>query len=170
MCGSYYSKRFAISLKDLNIGAQFYIQDEIIRCINLELLNFKNMSGLFWEISGPCPKPLEELICQWMENYARKKVDDSVGLPMEQYLPTFAYETLLQIIRIPFGKTVSYQELARSVGKPNGQRAVGNVCAINPFPLVIPCHRVIAKSGRLGGYSSGVEIKRHLLEFEAALG
>ncbi len=67
---------------------------------------------------------------------------------------------------IPFGETRSYQQIALQVGNPKGCRAVGRANGRNPVPLLIPCHRVIKKDGGLGGFSSGIEIKRWLLRFE----
>ena len=70
---------------------------------------------------------------------------------------------------IPYGETVTYGELAALAGRPNAQRAAGTFCAGNRFPLVVPCHRVVAAGG-LGGYGSlGGEYKRRLLELEHAL-
>ncbi len=67
---------------------------------------------------------------------------------------------------IPFGETRSYGDVARALGKPGAQRAVGLANGANPLPLVIPCHRVIESSGRLGGYGGGLETKRRLLASE----
>src|SRR5213592_202165 len=68
--------------------------------------------------------------------------------------------------RVPWGEVVTYGELAALAGHPNAQRAAGSVCAHNRFPLVVPCHRVVAAAG-IGRYgSSGVEYKRRLLELE----
>ena len=70
---------------------------------------------------------------------------------------------------VPYGETVTYGELAALAGRPNAQRAAGTFCAGNRFPLVVPCHRVVAAGG-LGGYGSlGGEYKRRLLELEHAL-
>jgi methylated-DNA-[protein]-cysteine S-methyltransferase len=70
---------------------------------------------------------------------------------------------------VPYGETVTYGELAALAGRPNAQRAAGTFCAGNRFPLVVPCHRVVAAGG-LGGYGSlGKEYKRRLLELEHAL-
>ena len=69
---------------------------------------------------------------------------------------------------IPWGQTISYGELARRVGNPKASRAVGQANALNPIPLIIPCHRVIAADGSLGGYSSGLDRKLWLLGHEGA--
>jgi methylated-DNA-[protein]-cysteine S-methyltransferase len=67
---------------------------------------------------------------------------------------------------IPYGEVVSYGDLARAAGHPNAQRAAGTFCAHNRYPLVLPCHRVVASTG-LGAYGSlGVDYKRRLLELE----
>jgi methylated-DNA-[protein]-cysteine S-methyltransferase len=73
-----------------------------------------------------------------------------------------------ELRRIPYGTTISYAELARRVGNPKASRAVGQANAMNPIPLIIPCHRVINADGSVGGYSSGPDRKRWLLHHERA--
>lgn len=70
--------------------------------------------------------------------------------------------------KIPLGQTRSYGEIARAIGQPNGVRAVGGACGANPIPVLVPCHRVLAANGKLGGFSGGLEWKRKLLEREGA--
>jgi O-6-methylguanine DNA methyltransferase len=70
---------------------------------------------------------------------------------------------------IPYGQTRSYQDHAVYLGKPNACRAVGNANGANPIAIVIPCHRVIAHNGTLGGYSSGLHRKKWLLEHEGSV-
>ena len=72
------------------------------------------------------------------------------------------------ISKIPKGKVKTYKELARSIRKPKASRAVANACGKNPFPIKIPCHRVIRSDSRLGGYSGngGIKTKRKLLRSE----
>lgn len=67
---------------------------------------------------------------------------------------------------IPFGETRSYAWIAQQLGKPTASRAVANACGANPLPVVIPCHRVIASNGKLGGFSSGLEWKKKLHKIE----
>jgi len=74
-----------------------------------------------------------------------------------------AWETLRTI---PFGQTISYAEQARRMDRPRAVRAVGAANGRNPMPIVVPCHRVVGRDGRLAGYSSGVEIKQALLDHE----
>jgi AraC family transcriptional regulator of adaptative response/methylated-DNA-[protein]-cysteine methyltransferase len=68
--------------------------------------------------------------------------------------------------RIPRGETVSYAQLAQSLGQPTAARAVARACATNPVAVVVPCHRVIGSNGKLTGYRWGVERKEKLLELE----
>jgi methylated-DNA-[protein]-cysteine S-methyltransferase len=73
-----------------------------------------------------------------------------------------------EISKIPFGKTKTYKEIAISLGKPNSARAVANACGKNPYPIDIPCHRVIRSDGNIGGYSAagGEKKKLELLKAE----
>tara|TARA_B100001287_G_scaffold155744_1_gene131010 strand:+ start:1007 stop:1282 length:276 start_codon:yes stop_codon:yes gene_type:complete len=73
-----------------------------------------------------------------------------------------------EISKIPFGETRTYKDLATAIGKPNSSRAVANACGKNPYPVIIPCHRVIRSDGKLGGYSGvgGVKKKKELLKLE----
>jgi O-6-methylguanine DNA methyltransferase len=70
------------------------------------------------------------------------------------------------LLEIPYGETRSYQEMARAVGNPRAVRAVGAANGANPVSLVVPCHRVIASDGTLGGYGGGLELKARLLAME----
>jgi methylated-DNA-[protein]-cysteine S-methyltransferase len=72
-----------------------------------------------------------------------------------------------ELLKIPFGTTVSYGELAAQVGRTRAARAVGHANAHNPIAVIVPCHRVIGSSGQLTGYGGGLEAKRHLLDLEA---
>ena len=73
-----------------------------------------------------------------------------------------------EIYKIPKGQTKTYKEIAILVGSPKSSRAVANACGKNPFPITIPCHRVIRSDGSLGGYSGigGIKTKRNLLQKE----
>ena len=72
------------------------------------------------------------------------------------------------LLKIPYGQTRTYQDVARAIGHPRAFRAVGNANGSNCIPLIIPCHRVIASDGGLGGYGHGLEVKRRLLDLERA--
>jgi len=82
---------------------------------------------------------------------------------------SFQRRVLQACRRIPYGRTVSYGELAAAVGSPGAARAVGQALGRNPVPLVVPCHRVVAADGSLGGFSAGVSLKRKLLLLEGSI-
>lgn len=81
----------------------------------------------------------------------------------------FADRVLHQVARIPYGKTLSYGEVAAKAGNPRAFRAAGTACGINPVPLIVPCHRVIQSGGKPGNYGGGPEMKLRLLELEGSL-
>jgi methylated-DNA-[protein]-cysteine S-methyltransferase len=90
-------------------------------------------------------------------------------IPVDAGGTPFQAEVWAALRRIPAGTTVSYQELARRVGRPAAMRAVGAANGANPVAVVVPCHRVVAASGDLHGYGGGLERKRWLLVHERAL-
>ena len=81
----------------------------------------------------------------------------------------FQKKVWAELLKIPYGKTKSYQEIAEAIGNTNAQRAVGSACNKNPILLIIPCHRVVSKSGKLTGFACGVDRKEQLLKLEANL-
>lgn len=88
-------------------------------------------------------------------------VDLANGTPLQRMV-------WLEISRIPYGETISYTTLAERVGFPRAVRAVASACGANPVPLLIPCHRVLAKDGGLGGFSlGGLDTKEFLLQAES---
>src|SRR4030043_1701346 len=78
----------------------------------------------------------------------------------------FERKVWLTLKEIPYGETRTYKWLAEKIGKPSAYRAVGKALSRNPLPIVLPCHRIIESDGTIGGYSSGIDIKRRLLEIE----
>lgn len=95
----------------------------------------------------------------------RKKFE----LDLDLMLPPFHDRALKEVFKIPYGKTASYKEIAERIGNPKAVRAVGNANANNPIPIVIPCHRVLATGGGLGGYGGGLDVKASLLKLEGAI-
>ncbi|MBI5194497.1 MAG: uroporphyrinogen-III C-methyltransferase [Nitrospirae bacterium] len=73
------------------------------------------------------------------------------------------------LLRIPYGKTASYKDIAEMTGRPGASRAAGSACGENPVPIIIPCHRIISADSSLGGYSGGLEIKKALLGLEGII-
>jgi len=94
----------------------------------------------------------------------------TLDLPVDLRLTAAPFRrTVLERLRdVPRGQTVSYGELALRAGNPRAARAVGTACARNPVPIVVPCHRVLPGTGKLGNYGGGPERKRALLELEGA--
>ena len=79
---------------------------------------------------------------------------------------SFRSRVYREMLKISYGTTLSYSELAAKAGNPKAFRAVGTACGLNPLPLIIPCHRVKGKSG-LGGFTGGLDIKKFLLKLES---
>jgi O-6-methylguanine DNA methyltransferase len=79
---------------------------------------------------------------------------------------TFQQRVWAGMLRISYGETSSYAELAQAIGSPRALRAVGGACGANPIPVLVPCHRVLAAHHRLGGFSGGLDWKRRLLAIE----
>jgi methylated-DNA-[protein]-cysteine S-methyltransferase len=73
-----------------------------------------------------------------------------------------------ELTKIPYGDVITYGELARRIGQPEGAQAVGNANGQNPIPIIVPCHRVIAAKNNIGGFTGGVEKKQFLLQLEKA--
>jgi methylated-DNA-[protein]-cysteine S-methyltransferase len=90
-------------------------------------------------------------------------------LPLDWQLSKgFRRRALRAIDRIPYGRTRSYTDIARSAGNERAVRAAGTACGTNPIPIVVPCHRVLRSGGGLGGYGGGVPMKEALLRMEGA--
>ncbi|HYK88197.1 MAG TPA: methylated-DNA--[protein]-cysteine S-methyltransferase [Acidobacteriota bacterium] len=87
-------------------------------------------------------------------------------LPLEPDGTAFQKSVWQELLKIPYGETVSYAEIARRLSHPSATRAVGAANGRNPLPIVVPCHRVIGSSGKLTGYGGGIAIKEFLLSLE----
>jgi methylated-DNA-[protein]-cysteine S-methyltransferase len=87
-------------------------------------------------------------------------------LPLAPAGTEFQQRVWLELLRIPYGATASYGEIARRIGEPHAVRAVGAANAQNPLAIVIPCHRVVGSDGGLTGYGGGLAVKRFLLDHE----
>lgn len=87
-------------------------------------------------------------------------------LPLDVEGTPFQKKVWAALKQIPYGKTRSYQEIAKAIGNPSAARAVGGANGRNPVSVIVPCHRVIASDGGWGGYSGGISIKQKLLQLE----
>lgn len=101
---------------------------------------------------------------QLSEYFNRKRV--TFDIPILLNGSAFQNRVLEELIKIPYGKTVSYEEIAMKIKNPKAVRAVGNAIGSNPLLIIVPCHRVINKNGNIGGFSCGVDIKRKLHKIE----
>ena len=113
------------------------------------------------------PERLDDVRRQLEEYFAggRRRFE----LPLDRSLMAgFSRKVLNRTARIPYGRVSTYLEVAAGAGSPRAYRAAGNALANNPIPIVVPCHRVLATGGGLGGYGGGLEMKRRLLDLEGA--
>jgi methylated-DNA-[protein]-cysteine S-methyltransferase len=120
-----------------------------------------------------CELPLNNLVEDAFEKEVIRQLDAYfAGESQEFDLPFFATGTPFQLmvweelLRIPYGQTISYREMAELIGKPKAARAVGNALGANPISILIPCHRVISSDGTLGGFGGGLPVKTYLLALE----
>jgi len=117
--------------------------------------------------SGGRPTALDREVQRQLRDYFAGRRRD-FDLPVATDLPPFTARVLDAVARIPFGQTRSYGDVAGTVGNPRAARAVGQAVGSNPLPLLIPCHRVLAAGGALGGFGGGLSWKRFLLDLEDA--
>ncbi len=117
-----------------------------------------------------CPVGDIQRIVGFLEGYFQGRREPPEGLIYHLFRETsmgdFSRQVLYRVTEIPYGETRSYGEIARSLGGLGRARAVGNVLGRNPFPILIPCHRVIRGDGKIGGFSAGAEMKERLLMLE----
>jgi methylated-DNA-[protein]-cysteine S-methyltransferase len=100
-----------------------------------------------------------------LEEYFNSK-RTKFNLPLSPKGTAFQKKVWDELLKIPYGKTTTYGEIASKIGNKNASRAVGGANNKNPIPIFIPCHRVIGKSGNLTGYALGLDIKEKLLKLE----
>jgi methylated-DNA-[protein]-cysteine S-methyltransferase len=146
------------------VGALLVAADEAgLRRIHFQSGRERPRPDPSWERD---PAPFRTLARQLAEYFARER--RTFDLPLAPEGTPFQLETWRALVAIPYGTTISYEELARRVGRPRAVRAVGAANGRNPLPIVVPCHRVIGKDGSLTGFGGGIEAKRTLLELEGA--
>lgn len=146
----------------MSVHAFIQASKDQIREITLSISQKPHLS---WEVHG-ASQPLLQLIEKWFKQYLDGR-EPTVKLPITlEFVPEFTRKVFLELQNVPFGRSLTYQDLARLVGNPKAPRAVGQALGRNPLPLIIPCHRVLASGNQLGGFSCGLPIKRALLHFE----
>lgn len=129
--------------------------------------------AILWENDNPRRVRLTDLVednnqgilveteRQLNEYFAGKR--DKFSIPLDMRGTAFQKDVWCALRAIPFGKTRSYGEIAKQVGRPTSSRAVGAANGRNPLSIVVPCHRVVGSSGKLTGFAGGLEAKAHLL-------
>ncbi|MBV8808048.1 MAG: methylated-DNA--[protein]-cysteine S-methyltransferase [Acidobacteriaceae bacterium] len=110
---------------------------------------------------------LSRAAAQVAEYFAGVRLD--FDLPFYLAGTPFQRSVWNQLLQIPFGVTRTYGELAETIGHPTAFRAVGNANGRNNLPVFVPCHRVLASGGKLGGFTGGIGLKKRLLAHEAAV-
>jgi methylated-DNA-[protein]-cysteine S-methyltransferase len=104
-----------------------------------------------------CTKQLREYFAGNLQTF---------DLPLDLRGTDFQKAVWSVLSAIPFGKTLTYGDVARNIGNPKAVRAVGGACGANPVPIIVPCHRVIGSNGSLTGFGGGVDLKREMLKLE----
>lgn len=112
-------------------------------------------------------KPLspEKTVVEQLRLYFKKRLQ-KFDVALKLTGTPFQVLVWRELLKIPYGTTVSYSDIANRINKPKAYRAVANAIANNPIPIVIPCHRVIHKNGNLNGYAYGDKVKKFLLNLE----
>jgi len=120
-----------------------------------------------FEEAGSAYPLLKECVRQLDEYFSGKRNFFSLDFDMQG--TDFQKKVWMELLKIPFGKTISYLELARRLGDEKVIRAAGSANGKNPVAIIIPCHRVIGSNGDLVGYAGGLQRKQWLLEFESGM-
>lgn len=132
------------------------------------LLPCENTEELAHKWGKPGYNPNADIVAEAICDYFNGKI---IGIPYEWMdmgsLTALQQQVLMRVAHIPYGQTRSYKAIAQEIGRPNACRFVGTSVAKNPFPLLIPCHRVIRTDGRIGKFGGGTEMKRQLLDLES---
>lgn len=128
------------------------------------------LKGVFWhKPAGPLTETKDSKILTWAEKEIRDYLAGRLQrftIPLDPDGTEFQQRVWLELRRIPYGKTKSYKDIATSLGTPKACRAVGTANGKNPLSIIVPCHRVIASDGTLGGYAGGLPRKEKLLGIE----
>ena len=135
-------------------------------------------AGLAWVRLSPDPDTvvdpagatdllLVEAARQLDEYFAGRRLEFDLPLDLDD-TPTFDRSVYDRLLAIDYGSVATYGQVAQAIGSPGASRGVGAACNRNPLPIVVPCHRVVASDGTLGGYGGGLPMKRWLLALERA--
>ncbi len=118
-----------------------------------------------WEIIG-ANEQQKTLLSHWLSEYTAGTAGGYPGILSLETMTPFQQTVLKELKNLPFGEVISYRSLGKRAGCPKGARAIGSACGANPFPLLIPCHRIIRSDKSIGGFALDLEIKKRLLLHE----
>ena len=152
----------------LSLKLRLHISNLSVEKILLEAPSRDGIECLFYadtKATDPHLTKLIQLILSWLKNYLIKK-PHAINFPLHNFPSPFSAQVLETLQQVPLGKTLTYQDLATLIGNPKAFRAVGSALNKNPFPLFIPCHRIISKKDALGGFAYPLHLKECLLNFE----
>jgi len=152
----------------LSLKLRFYIKDLTLTHVRLEVATRDGLECLFYANTLAEDPSLLHLVCSilsWLQNYL-KKTPHAIDFPLAPFSSIFMKQVLEELQKLPIGQTLYYQALAEKVGNPQAARAVGTALHKNPFPLLIPCHRIVSKRQGLGGFAYPLALKQLLLDFE----
>jgi len=129
------------------------------------------LTHIFFPFEHPVENSVvaETPVIRWTADQLREYFSGTrnfFDLPLSPRGTVFQRRVWTALCTIPYGETCSYKDIAEQIGSPGGYQAIGQANSKNPIPFIIPCHRVIAANGSLGGYSLGLELKQWLLELE----
>ena len=114
-------------------------------------------------------KPFRDILKNLDRYFKGEKVEFRAEIDISGLRP-FTQKVLKELMNIPYGELRSYGWIGKRLGYPGASRAVGQAVGRNPVPIIIPCHRVIRQDGTIGGFSSGIHIKKMLLSMEGSIG
>ena len=133
---------------------------------NIDAAGFiEDIETRFKKVAKRDPKMLDYITEEMQRYFQQKQYVFNFRLDLG-FSTHFQKKVLLKAKEIPMGQVISYSDLAKQIGLPKGYRAVGQALGRNPIPVVIPCHRVIASDGSLGGFTGGMQYKIRLLKLE----
>lgn len=132
-----------------------------------EALLYLNLVENLGKYSESNNKIIKQCCEELIEYFSGKR--KSFDVPINPVGTDFQEQVWDELLKIPYGKTISYKQLAHNCNNPKGCRAVGTANGKNPIAIIVPCHRVIASDGTLGGYAYGLEVKNKLLVLEKAI-
>ncbi len=156
---------YAVALWESPIGTLYIAATDYALCALAFDSNWQRIRATLGNVKAQSNALTQAAIRQLQAYFAGTR--RCFALPLELHGTDFQLRTWQALREIPYGKTLSYSEQAQMIGQPQAVRAIGHTNGLNPVSIIVPCHRVIAKSGKLAGYAGGLAAKEYLLALEA---